>query len=226
MKHPFVFIGLLFLLISCTEKTVLLPETDSQLVTEINDVSPVYFFYDEETEDVEFNRKNIIGSTNWLVNIDKRLTLNKVLPGLRYLQQKRNKDGLHNNPNAKNFFSCSNPDIQNLAFIDFTNIKYRDYALLDSLTNNLKQKDEVQVLVDFRSLDEINIKKETVVINSNTEKLLGDLKIMLDKVHLEKQIILAFNKNLTVQEYITFKSLILRINTSTATISNDEFINN
>lgn len=45
-------------------------------VTEVLDVSPAYVFYDETQPDSVFlNRKNLIISTNWLVNIYKRCML-------------------------------------------------------------------------------------------------------------------------------------------------------
>ena len=43
-------------------------------------------FYTKDTGDIEFNRRNMISTTNWLVNIDKRLTLKQILPHLKYLQ--------------------------------------------------------------------------------------------------------------------------------------------
>jgi len=51
-------------------------EVENAEITEVLDVSPAYIFYDETQPDSTlFNRKNLIGTTNWLVNVDKRLTL-------------------------------------------------------------------------------------------------------------------------------------------------------
>lgn len=70
-----LLIGLVVL--SCNNERVLqLPEVENAEITEVLDISPAYIFYDETQPDSTlFNRKNLIGTTNWLVNVDKRLTL-------------------------------------------------------------------------------------------------------------------------------------------------------
>ena len=63
-----------------------LPQINKTTISEIVDVSPAYIFNNMATPDsVEFNRKNLISTTNWLMNVDKRLTIKQVLPHLQYL---------------------------------------------------------------------------------------------------------------------------------------------
>ncbi len=71
-----VFILFFLLIYSCgNEKILQLPEINHSDITEILDVSPAYLFYDETKPDsIELNRKNLIGTTNWQFNVDKRLT--------------------------------------------------------------------------------------------------------------------------------------------------------
>ena len=109
-----LFLFTFFLLTSCNKRLVQLPETTNKDITEVIDVSPVYMFYDEETDSVEFNRRNMISATNWLVNIDKRLTLKQILPHLQYLQEKRQGGEKHS---FHNYFTCNNTDLKNLSFI-------------------------------------------------------------------------------------------------------------
>lgn len=226
MKRPIIILCLFLIVVSCNKRIVQLPETDSQTITQILDVSPAYFFYDEETKEVEFNRKNIIGTTNWLVNIDKRLTMEQVLPDLRYLQQKRRKDGLHTNVSAKNFFSCSNPDIQNLAFVEFTSVNYREDPIGDHSEIDSKENDMVNVFINFISKDEIKIEKYLVVKHSNKINFVKDLNSVTANDNLIDHILLNFNEKLTFQDYITFKSLMLKINMDMVEISKDEFVYN
>ncbi|HBS53096.1 MAG TPA: hypothetical protein DD806_03740, partial [Flavobacterium sp.] len=59
---------LLFVLFSCGEKeTILLPKSDSTIIKEVQDYSPIYLFFKTKGKDtlVEVNRKNSISSTNW-----------------------------------------------------------------------------------------------------------------------------------------------------------------
>ena len=54
---------LLFVLFSCGEKeTILLPKSDSTVVKEVRDYSPIYLFFKTKGKDtlVEVNRKNAI----------------------------------------------------------------------------------------------------------------------------------------------------------------------
>ncbi|MEJ6791843.1 MAG: hypothetical protein QNK89_03655 [Lacinutrix sp.] len=81
------FITFLMVLTSCgKQKSVLLPEIQNAKITEIFDVSPAYLFYDETKPDsLELIRGNLIISTNWMVNIDKRLKLKQVIPSIMML---------------------------------------------------------------------------------------------------------------------------------------------
>ncbi len=69
MKQFYIII-LTLLFFSCgKDKSVLLPEIENANITEILDVSPAYLFYDETQPDsLELNRKNLIGTTNWLAS--------------------------------------------------------------------------------------------------------------------------------------------------------------
>jgi hypothetical protein len=220
MKRLFIILPVILLLTSCNKKTVLLPETNTKEITEILDVSPIYIFYDETKPDsTDFNRKNMISTTNWLVNIDKRLMLKQILPHLQYLQEKRNKDGMHKNENAKNYFTCFNPEIQNLAFIEFTNLAFHDKS-------SEKYFSENSIVIDFNTDNEIiilNPNTNKIILKTETDYLLNSIE---EVVTLGNIIYLNFNKNLSFQDYITYKSLLLHLDRNNVTISNDEFIYN
>ncbi len=95
------------LILSCSkDKSVLLPEIQNASITEITDISPAYIFYDETQPDsVELNRKNLIGTTNWLFNVDKRLTLEQAMPKIMFLQDKKRNKQMRKNENARNYFT-------------------------------------------------------------------------------------------------------------------------
>lgn len=220
----FLFISLLCFL-SCNKKTVQLPETNSQLITEINDVSPIYFFYNEETQGVEFNRNNMIGTTNWLVNIDKRLSLKQVLPDLLYLQNKRDKDGMHKNDLARNYFTCSNPDILNLAFIDFTKVNYHQESITEFLnSNSIVDSTQVQVYINFKADGKIDIGKNFIIKASEHDSFKNDLMDVISTDELRDFLYLNFSQNVSFQDYISYKSVLLEFDTKELEVSHDEFI--
>jgi len=220
IKHFFLVLTC-FGILSCNEKIVQLPETNNKDITEILDVSPAYLFYDEEQDSIEFNRKNIIGTTNWLVNVDKRLTLKQAIPHIIFLQNKRKKSSMHKNESARNYFSCSNPEIKNLAFIDFTNVEYligeESQLTNESLSCNLifsNSQDVEIVLRDTNMKADVNtflsfLKNETSVKNEDT-----------------LTVFLAFNENLKFQDYISFKSKLLEMDFNTLILSRTELIYN
>lgn len=221
-----IIAAILIMSISCVKEKVLqLPEISHSNVTDIQDVSAAYLFYDETLVDsVELNRKNLISSTNWLVNVDKRLTLNQVIPHLKFLQEKKGNAG-HKNKNAKNYFTCNNTSINSLGFIDFTDIIYHVESSEKYISKipELKYADHIKA-ISFNLNGEISIlnpSSNAVIINTSKDDLLDQLK----KVDSLKNIIyLNFNEKLLFQDYITYKTILLENDLKHAKISNHEFL--
>ncbi|TCK68666.1 hypothetical protein DFQ05_0174 [Winogradskyella wandonensis] len=201
---------------SCSEnKTVLLPEIENAEITNVLDVSSAYIFYDETQQDSTlFNRKNIISTTNWLVNVDKRLTLKQVLPHLQYLQNKRRKASMHKNENAKNYFTCNDTTIKNLGFLEFTDVNF------NTESDSRFSKDENLCWITFESLDRITTSSS---LDFNLEFSKKAFKSALETLNQEcnesSKIVLFFNTNMSFQDYIEIKSEIKSFETI---ISNDE----
>jgi hypothetical protein len=230
MKPHYYYLLLFSLLISCgQDKTVQLPEIKHADISKINDVSAAYLFYDETKADsVELNRKNLISTTNWLVNVDKRLILKQAIPQIIFLQEKKRNTEMHKNENAKNYFTCNDTSIKNLGFIEFTDVVYHQEDSKAFLNMNKSQVNQI-INIKVQSLDSTYvsfIRNDTVFIHSSNQKdllshLEGNLTGQGDAV-----IISEFNENLSFQDYITYKSLLSQINFKNVTIANDEFIFN
>lgn len=221
---PLLIIGLLF--VSCSERIVQLPETTNKDITEVLDVSPIYMFYDETQPDsIDFNRKNMISTTNWLVNVDKRLTLKQILPHLQYLQEKRQGDGMHKNENAKNYFTCHNTDINNLSFIEFTDTNF-------FFKNEYSRKPERPILLGsiyVSSLNSIHIGysemdhnyEEAPITIDNLNEFLRDF---VNDVELPIQI--SFSSDISFQDYIRIKEELLKLKWKYIKILEDELVYN
>jgi len=219
-----------FIFISCgKDKIIQLPEINHSNISEMQDVSAAYLFYDETLEDgVELNRKNLIGTTNWLVNIDKRLTLKQALPKIIFLQDKKRQAEVHKNENAKNYFTCHDLSKKNLGFIDFTEIMYHQENAQTFLNS---KKTEVQQLVNIKvhSLDSTYI---SIISNdtsfthtSNQKELLKHLNTHL--THQENALIVSeIKESLSFQDYMTYKSMLSQIDYKNVTVANDEFVFN
>lgn len=125
MKKILVLL-LAFTLFSCNEKEVLLPEVDTTIVEKVENLSPIYIFFEVKGKDTiaELNRKNAISSTNFIFNIDKRLPLKLVLPEVIKAVAKKEASA-HKDSTSQNFYSYSNIKKKQLAFVPFTKMNYK-----------------------------------------------------------------------------------------------------
>ncbi|WP_345164360.1 hypothetical protein [Algibacter aquimarinus] len=229
MKYFLLIIS--FFLLSCGNKKVLqLPEISTSEITEINDVSHAYLFYDETKEDsLELNRKNLISTTNWLVNVDKRLTLKQAIPHIKYLQDKKDNSS-HKNKNAKNYFTCNDVSRKNLGFVEFTDVNYSfEQKKIGSINS---RKSNVSLFIRYQSKDSITIftdaiKCIVIIAQTNCENILNDLKKAFpESSNKEIELNLKINPNITFQEYISFKSTLIDSDLNYIHLSNNELIFN
>ncbi len=200
------FTILIFILVmSCAqEKVIQLPEVDGAEITEVLDVSPAYLFYNETQPDsVELNRKNLISTTNWLVNVDKRLTLHQAIPHIKFLQDKKRNAKMHKNENAKNYFTCNDISIKNLGFIEFTDINF--------LTKESAENDSENVTchILFQENQEIHIQtSNALTYKTNKENFIDTMHKVYKQNENLSLIVASFDSNLSFQNYIHFKSLL------------------
>jgi len=225
MKYIFLFACALSL--SCTkEKTVLLPEITNAKITEITDVSAAYLFYDKtKTDSIELNRKNLISTTNWLINVDKRLTLAQAIPQVMFLQDKKRNAELHKNENAKNYYTCNDTSINNLGFIEFTSIIYKLNHVLPNVAPDYQNEAEKRLILDFSTPNDIKfvtVLKDSILKKTTLQNITKNIKKVTQDAQYE--LILNINKQLKFQDYITFKSALASINSENISINENEFI--
>ena len=120
-------IVLLFCFSCGNKEVILLPKANKTIVKEVMDLSPIYIFFRIKGKDTlaEVNRKNSIITTNWILNIDKRLPLRLVIPEVMKLQQKKREEKEHRNEKAENYYSYADSIGKNLAFLPFTKVYYK-----------------------------------------------------------------------------------------------------
>ncbi len=227
MKNLFVLFTILFFISCGKQKVVELPEISHADITEIQDVSAAYLFYDETQPDsVLLNRKNLISTTNWLINVDKQLTLKQVIPHIKFLQEKKTNAG-HKNENAKNYFTCHDTSRNNLGFIEFTDVNYTkqlSFVKQTSISSLRNLKNQVRINFNSSNIARIiNINSDSIskkIVKTELIENLKELDSSINIIHLD------FNSNLLFQDYISFKSIISEASLSKAKISNKEYIYN
>nr|WP_315232177.1 hypothetical protein [uncultured Flavobacterium sp.] len=182
----------LFTLFSCGNKEdVLLPKANTTIVKNVDDLSPIYIFFRTKGKDTlaEVNRKNSIISTNWILNVDKRLPLRLAIPEIMKLQEKKRTEKAHKNEKAENYYSYADTIGKNLAFIPFTNVHY-------------KLEKPKSIVVFFAKNNEILVDS----IEVKREELLTYLNRLPSNT--SNQYVFCFDKNLTFGGYIQNKIFI------------------
>jgi len=201
----------LFTVFSCGNKeAVLLPKANTTIVKDVVDLSPIYIFFRTKGKDTlaEVNRKNSIISTNWILNVDKRLPLRLTITEIMKLQQKKREEKAHKNEKAENYYSYADTIGKNLAFIPFTNVYYK------------LEKPKSGVAVFFTKNNEILV--NDIMVKQE------ELQAYLNKAPNNKstQYIFCFDKNLNFGSYIQDKIFInsLKLPSSEFNIKHEEFI--
>ncbi|MDO4781643.1 MAG: hypothetical protein Q4A09_00320 [Capnocytophaga felis] len=181
MKKITLIIFILFL-ISCNKRDVWLPQVHQcNLMAEINDYSVIYIFFDETTQKADLNKNNLITSTHWVFNIDRRLSLTEVGKNIVELQEKKDAPNIHKNPDSRNFFSVADMNDKKLKFLEFTKTHFSLSKDKNNTDNILKEKD----LSNF--YDNIKNKKinmsDTISISGNVS--FQDFIVFLQKIQDE-----------------------------------------
>ena len=196
---------LVFLFLSCGNKeAILLPKSNVTIVSNVVDHSPIYIFFRTKGKDTlaEVNRKNSIISTNWILNIDKRLPLRLVIPEVMKLQEKKRNAVAHKNDLAENYYSYADSIGKNMAFLPFTKVYYEmEKPKNGSFSIHFKKGNDV-VLVNKNQL------KKDEVLDYVHSRIINNYK---KNPNFQPQIRLFFDKNRSFQEYIQNKILIQKL---------------
>ena len=199
----------LFLLLSCgKQEAVLLPKSDTTVVADVVDHSPIYIFFRIEGKDTlaEVNRKNSIISTNWILNIDKRLPLRLVIPEVMKLQKKKREEKAHKNESAENYYAYADSIGKNMAFIPFTKVYY-------------DIKKPIGTVIYFNRRNEILIENNIV----ERERMKELLILNASKKGADK-ITFSFDKDLSFGNYLQNKIFLASLNLNLNSKDTNEYI--
>lgn len=204
-------LAILFMLFSCgNQEDILLPKSNVTLVSDVKDHSPIYIFFRTKGKDTlaEVNRKNSIITTNWILNIDKRLPLRLVIPEVMKLQEKKRSEVAHKNELAENYYSYADSIGKNMAFLPFTKVYYK------------MEKPKFGIIVFFD-------KTNTISVNNVAVKK-EELQNYLDNLPSDKpnKFVFCFAKDLSYGSYIQDKIFIQSLNFPfpSLNLTNEEFI--
>jgi len=205
---------ILFLLFSCGNKEdIFLPKSNVTLVSNVVDHSPIYIFFRTKGKDTlaEVNRKNSIITTNWILNIDKRLPLRLVIPEVVKLQEKKRSEVAHKNELAENYYSYADSIHKNMAFLPFTKVYY---------VMEKPKRPKMIVVVSFDKNNEITV-NNVFVKKEGLQNYLENLPN-----GKSNKFLFCFDKNLSFGNYIQDKVFIqsLEFTIPNLNLTNQEFI--
>jgi hypothetical protein len=200
---------ILFLMLSCGNKEdILLPKSNVTIVSDVVDHSPIYIFFRTKGKDTlaAVNRNNSITSTNWILNIDKRLPLRLVIPAVMKLQEKK-RNSAHKSEASENYYSYADSIGKNMAFLPFTKVYYKMSKAHNDGVKIYFKKGFNNVFVNSMSIK----KSEVAQYIYNIDYI------------IQPKILLIFDKEMSYDEYIQSKILIRKLDSFNKKVP-EEFI--
>jgi hypothetical protein len=198
MKNRILLISLLAisLLTSCHKKEVLLPQVPISGETDIQNHSEVWVFYNEKGEDTKaiVNKNNLITSTNWILNIDRRLKLYDVIPVFQMIHAKRAKKTMHSVEGMTDYISYSNTKDKNISVFPISDKKYLMLSWEEIL-----------------QLNQTKLCENELIFYTNRVKVNGQMysgiswEREIDKFKKNTCIQLLFESNMTYQQYVKYR---------------------
>ena len=183
-----VVLVLLFLLSSCQNKEVILPQSNETVVADVKDYSPIYFFFKTEEKDtlIEVNSNKSISSTNWFFNIDKRLPLRKVILEIKKLQAKKTSN-INKSVTSENYFTYTDTVKKTMAFFPFTKVKYK------------LEKPDFNVIYFYLDRNDLVHFKEEVFSKNELQTFLDSKPVPASSV------VFAYDKGMSFGKYIQYQ---------------------
>jgi len=183
-----VVLVFLFLLSSCQNKEVILPQANETVVADVKDYSPIYFFFKTEEKDtlIEVNSNKSISSTNWFFNIDKRLPLRKVILEIKKLQAKKT-SSMHKSVTSENYFTYTDTVKKTMAFFPFTKVKYK------------LEKPDFNVIYFYLDRNDLVHFKEEVFSKNELQTFLDSKPVSYSSV------VFAYDKGMSFGKYIQYQ---------------------
>lgn len=210
MQKNFYLLTIIFLLFisSCSDKKVQLPKIELEGIPQIHNHSSIWVFYEIKNQDTIaiLNKNNKIMNTNWIFNIDKRLTMNKVSPILIELQLNKNKPSMHKKEGTFSYFSYADLSSNQISVLNFIPTAFiftsEEYQNLLISSPNFKTV-ELEIKKDFLILD-----KEEI----NTDQLAQKISRLKQNDTINSlKIFLKYNENITYQSYLKAKVFLNKV---------------
>lgn len=197
------FFFALLILTSCQKKPVQLPLIDIPGVTEIQNHSSIWIFMvSQDGENIaELNKNNKIINTDWIFNIDRRLTMHQIIPILIDMQKNKNKDSMHKKEGMKNYFSYADTASEKISLTSFPQTNF----ILGSKETLKMTEEPCNVYLEIWG-KELKINGTITTINAVLSFLQNELVCPPEE---NSKIFLCYEDSTNYQDYLYMKTLLL-----------------
>ena len=203
------------LLLGCQKKQVQLPLLNIQGMSEIQNHSSIWIFMETKNGEsiAKLNKNNKILNTHWIFNIDKRLTMDQVVPLLIEMQKAKNKDSMHKKEGMKSYFSYADLSDDKISLTPFLQTNY--ITVLETDVDDLIESCEI--ILEIWG-DQVKINNDVLALDSLLSVLEND-----DACKQEEslQIELRYDAQTSYQDYLRVKTFLMYNEIS---CSSDEYV--
>ncbi len=228
MKIVQIFLPFFFTIIfvSCQKKEIKIPTSNNSGIQEVSNFTEIWLFLNVQEKDtlLNLNDNNLITSTNWIFNTDKRFKLKMVIPTIQKFQERRLKKSLHNTDGFNNYLSYSDTISKILSFVDITNIHYHSDSI-QSKKAILKKLDYYKNFNNFH----LSFGKKYYFINENKIEKVDFFETLIELINFTKTeqktlLNLNFNQEITYQEYMFIKTSLIHLQKDLFLMDKNEFV--
>lgn len=222
----FIILTSVILLGSCHKKEISIPTNDILGIQEVANFSEIWMFRNVEEKDttLQLNDKNLIGTTNWIFNIDKHLKLVKVMREIQHFQDKRLKKSMHDIEGFNNYLSYTDTISKILSFVDISNVQFH----FDTIQSNKAILKKLDYYKNFNNIH-LSLGINAYYLNENKIDKVDFFETLVGFINFTKNgqkvlLHLNFNQDLTYQEYINIKTQLLQLQKNLFIIDKNEYI--
>lgn len=209
-KKIIIFLLLLTGLTGCQKQEIQLPLNSNPGLSEIQNHSSIWIFRDSSEAGIvpRLNKNNKIINTHWIFNIDKRLTMNQVVPLLIEMQKNKNKPSMHKKGDLESYYSYADLSGKKISLLPFPQTKFITMDT-DSLVQELSLTNNDLVILELtgKSLEMDNEIIAWDSIGDVLKRRKGASSIKKDE-NKELVLILTYSGETLYQEYLSLKTLL------------------
>ena len=213
MKQIIIICSIIIGFISCNDKSLQLPQVPLSGLSGNMNHSQIWVFYNQESAQADLNINNTISSTDWIINIDRRLALSEVIPVFQLIKKKRAKKSIHNVEGMQNFLSYSDTYNKEIALFSMDSIQY----IMESQADIAKI--EQKISCDYRLV----FSQDVIELNQREFSVDQWKTISLDTL-TPGQMQLHFDSRLTYQDYMSYRLTLNDILTKEMIVESTEYI--